>query len=84
MGLFDDKKECEEVLVVTYATTASAFAFKTCALQYQLEGRLIPVPRLLSAGCGMAWSEPARNAARLEDMLAHEGLDYERVVPMRL
>ena len=77
-------KEREEVLVVTYETTASAFALKDCAPAYSLEGRLIPIPRTLSAGCGMAWQEPARNQAKLEAALADEHIEHERIVSMRL
>ena len=83
MALFGSK-ECEEVLVVTHETAAGALALKDCAAAYGLEGRLIPIPRALSAGCGMAWREPACNKQRLEAALAAEEIEYERVVPMML
>lgn len=31
-----------------------------------IAGRLIPVPRQLSAGCGLAWSAPVQESARLK------------------
>ena len=65
-------------------TAAGALALKDCAAAYGLEGRLIPIPCALSAGCGMAWREPARNKQRLEAALAAEEVEYERVVPMTL
>jgi hypothetical protein len=83
MALFNSKYG-EEVLVVVHETTAGALALKACAPAYCLEGRLIPVPRTLSAGCGMAWSEPARNKAHLECALAQEDVEYSRVVAMKL
>lgn len=51
----------EETVVVAFESTATAMAFAAAARQLNLEGRLFPVPRTLSAGCGIAWREPARN-----------------------
>lgn len=43
-------------LIVTFHTTTAAMAMeKVCAAQ-GVPGRLIPVPRDITAGCGVAWS----------------------------
>ncbi|HIS27341.1 MAG TPA: DUF3343 domain-containing protein [Candidatus Pullilachnospira intestinigallinarum] len=42
-------------LVVTFQNTAGALAMESFCMERQLPGRLIPVPRQISAGCGMAW-----------------------------
>ena len=51
-------------LVVTFHTTTSAMAMEKHCMQKGIPGRLIPVPRDITAGCGMAWCAPigARNA----------------------
>ncbi len=69
---------------MVHDTTAGALALKACAPAYQLEGRLIPVPRTLSAGCGMAWREPPNNKERLEQALRQEAIEYNRVVTITL
>ena len=69
---------------MVHDTTAGALALKACAPAYQLEGRLIPVPRTLSAGCGMAWCEPPGNKERLEQTLRQEAIEYNRIVTMTL
>ncbi len=69
---------------MTHETAAGALALKDCAPAYLLEGRLIPIPRTLSAGCGMAWREPARNRTRLTAALEGEQIEHERIVFMRL
>lgn len=73
-----------EALVVSFDTTTSAFALKSCAAAYGLEGRLIPVPRALSAGCGMAWREPPEHRARVEEALEREGIEFAQLVVMRV
>lgn len=47
------KKELK--LVVTFHTTTDAMAMEKGCKQQGAPGRLIPVPRELSAGCGLAW-----------------------------
>ena len=64
------KKELK--LVVTFHTTADAMGMEQLCRKENLPGRLIPVPRSLSAGCGLAWcadpgpdtEESLRNAVR--------------------
>lgn len=46
--------------VITFHTTSAAMAMEKYCNENSIKGRLIPVPRQLSAGCGLAWRmEPA-------------------------
>lgn len=64
-------------LIVTFHTTAGAMAMERKCRQAGLAGRLIPVPRSITAGCGMAWrAEPALRST-LEEILT--GLDSEGI-----
>ncbi len=47
------KKELR--LVITFHTTTEAMAMEKACKQTKAPGRLIPVPREISAGCGLAW-----------------------------
>lgn len=42
-------------LVITFHTTAAAIAMEKLCRAKGLPGRLIPVPRELTADCGMSW-----------------------------
>ena len=42
-------------LILTFATTTQAMAMEKFCLQQNLPGRLIPVPREITAGCGLSW-----------------------------
>lgn len=50
------KKLC---LVVTFDATAAAMAAEKYCLERGVPGRLIPVPREITAGCGLAWKAEA-------------------------
>jgi hypothetical protein len=41
--------------VITFHTTADAMAMEHFCETNNIRGRLIPVPREISAGCGLAW-----------------------------
>ena len=69
------KKELRAV--VAFHSTADAFAMEDAGAEAGLLGRLIPVPLQITAGCGLAWSEPADNRAALEEVLEKRGLRYE-------
>ena len=45
----------EPKLIITFHTTAEAIAMEKLCKENQKSGRMIPVPREISAGCGLAW-----------------------------
>ena len=53
-------------LIVTFHTTTAAMAMERVCTAAGLPGRLIPVPREITAGCGMAWSAPPEAKGELE------------------
>ena len=42
-------------LIITFATTTQAMAMERFCAREKLPGRLIPVPREITAGCGLSW-----------------------------
>lgn len=43
-------------VIVTFTTTSEALKMEKACRKNHIKGKLIPVPREISAGCGMAWS----------------------------
>ena len=66
-------------LVVTFHTTADAMAMEKACKQAQAPGRLIPVPRAISAGCGLAWCAPLDCGEQLRQLMAQVGLEEENI-----
>ncbi|MGX7108114.1 DUF3343 domain-containing protein [Facklamia miroungae] len=49
-----------EYLYLTFNSTTDAMAAESLFKESNIKGRLVIIPRELSAGCGMAWrSDPA-------------------------
>lgn len=64
-------------LYISFYTTAEAIATERAAKKYQVSGKLVPIPRRLSAGCGMAFRTDVENYHILESILASEDIEYE-------
>ena len=63
-------------VVVSFHTTNDAMAVADVAGTAGLSGRLAPIPRQISAGCGLAWIEPAENQSRIVDLVRQNDLEY--------
>lgn len=61
-------------LVVTFHTTADAMAMEQACKERQAQGRLIPVPRAISAGCGLAWCAGLEYRESLKEIMQSVGI----------
>ena len=66
-------------LVVTFHTTSDAMAMEKVCKERNVPGRLIPVPRAISAGCGLSWCAPPTSRTALEKLLQEQDLDSEGI-----
>ncbi|WP_461809687.1 DUF3343 domain-containing protein [Faecalimonas sp.] len=71
------KKELK--LVVTFHTTADAMAMEKVCKKYQVSGRLIPVPRSISAGCGLSWCTELAELNHMKDVMEEVGIEEEEM-----
>jgi len=71
-------------LIVTFHTTTAAMAMEKACTERGVPGRLIPVPREITAGCGMAWSAPPDARDAIEKAAREAGIEtdgwYELIV----
>ncbi len=76
--------EKKRTLVVTFHTTAAAVAMEKACRQAELPGRLAPVPRQLTADCGISWrADPALREA-LEQLAQTQALELAGVYELEL
>lgn len=54
-------------IVLSFRTTVEAMAWEKHCEAEHIPGRLIPLPRELSAGCGLAWRMPPRGLAAVAE-----------------
>lgn len=70
-------REKEKKVVVTFRTTSEAIAMEARCLEEKVPGRLIPVPREISAGCGLSWAMPADWDGDIGQWMKENGLHWE-------
>ena len=71
------KKELK--LVVTFHTTADAMAMEKSCKLHGVAGRLIPVPRELSSGCGLAWCANLSDREEVRKVMQMAKLEEEQM-----
>ena len=62
-------------LVVTFHTTSDAMAMEKVCKERNVPGRLIPVPRAISAGCGLSWCADLTDREQILDVMKEVGID---------
>ena len=65
-------------LIITFATTTQAMAMEKFCAQQNLPGRLIPVPREITAGCGLSWKALPEDRELLLAALDKAGMKWEQ------
>lgn len=71
------KKELK--LVVTFHTTADAMAMEKACKEHNAPGRLIPVPRTISAGCGLSWCANLSDREAIKAVMQEVGIEEEEM-----
>ena len=67
----------QNALIISFSTTTAAMHMEKCAALHRLPGRLIPLPREISAGCGLAWKAEPEARKMLLQMMQDEKIEYE-------
>ena len=65
-------------LVIAFHTTTEALHAEQICGEEDLPGRMIPVPRQISAGCGMAWMCPPEEKEHILEVLRRRGVEIEQ------
>lgn len=61
-------------LIIIFPTITAAMAMEKICFSSGLPGRLIPLPREIYSGCGMAWCAPPQSREELERIARKENV----------
>lgn len=73
-------REKQLSVLIIFPTTASAMAMERFCKAQGLDGRLIPVPGEIRAGCGLAWMAPRPEKERLVKAIEAAGLTWDEII----
>ena len=71
------KKEMK--LVITFHTTTEAMTMEQVCKAAGADGRIIPVPRSITAGCGLAWCASPDSEADIVSLMNDKGVRYQAI-----
>ena len=69
----------ETKLIITFRCTTDAIAMERLCKETNTPGRLIPVPRSISASCGLSWCAQPQERSALEALLFQHELEPEGI-----
>ncbi|HHV11368.1 MAG TPA: DUF3343 domain-containing protein [Clostridiales bacterium] len=77
-------REKELRLVITFQNTTSAMAMEKLCQEKGLNGRLIPVPRSITAGCGLSWSAVPGARDELKNAMEENNIIYDEIYELEI
>lgn len=69
-----------ETLIVTFENVTDAMAMEEAVEAAGLDGKLIPLPDALSAGCGYAWKHALEQESALTTLIEEKQLDFAKIL----
>jgi hypothetical protein len=66
-------------LIIAFHSTHDAIAFEAACERSGAGGRLIPLPKEISAGCGLAWSASLEEKQLMISLLESESIEAEKI-----
>lgn len=72
-------REKRQRLIVAFPNTTSAMAMEKHCRKSGIGGRLIAVPPVITAGCGMAWCAELNEETAVKEILKRESIETEGI-----
>lgn len=74
-----EKKLC---LVISFKKTVDAMAVEEYCLKNNVSGRLIPLPKEISAGCGLAWKCEVSQVDEMKNIFSELKIDIDKMTEL--
>ena len=77
-------RQKSERCIITFTTTTAAMEMESACRAAGLPGRLIPVPRAITAGCGLCWAAPPESREALEVLVMAKGVQIDGIYAVQM
>lgn len=69
----------KESLYISFHVTADSIACRLACEENNIVGKLVPVPRSMSAGCGMAWKTEVAEEDIIRKLLGQKDIEWDQM-----
>lgn len=77
-------REKKKYTVLTFHTTTEAMAMEEQCHKHEIPGRLIPVPKEITAGCGLAWRMDVEEYSHYREQIQSLALRFDQAVELMM
>ena len=77
-------REKHQYIIITFHTTSEAMAMEKLCTHMGIPGRLIPVPREITAGCGLSWRVKKEDFSLYQEKMKDLEVEHDQVVELML
>ena len=77
-------RQKSERCIITFPTPTAAMEMDSACRAAGLPGRLIPVPRAITAGCGLCWAAPPESREALEVLVMAKGVQIDGIYAVQM
>ncbi len=74
----------KDYMVLGFHNTSEAMAFEKHAMERGISGRLIPIPREITAGCGLAWRVPLEEYDAQKEKILELQNGFQSITALKL
>lgn len=71
-------------LIISFKKTIDAMAVEEYCLKNKINGRLIPLPKEISAGCGLAFKCQIEQKEEMNSVFSTLKIEYDKMVEMMI
>ena len=71
-------------LVVAFSETTDAMETEAYFQEHHIEGRMIPLPGAISAGCGLAWAASLKERSTIEMLIQQQKIKARGIYEIQL
>lgn len=71
-------------LVVAFSETTDAMETEAYFQEHRIEGRMIPLPGAISAGCGLAWAASLKERSTIEMLIQQQKIKAQGIYEIQL
>lgn len=69
-------------LIISFNKTVDAMAVEEYCLKNNVSGRLIPLPKEISAGCGLAWKCDMSQVDEMKNVFSELKIDIDKMTEL--
>ena len=77
-------REKHPFIVLSFQTTVAAMEWEKRCMETGIPGRLIPLPGVVSAGCGLCWCTLPEKEKVLETKMKNKKIEFDQIYHVML